>query len=273
MTVLLPVGSGRTRIRAGAKCASRLGDQAKPFGTMSSNLSLPTPHARRVLVVEDDPTLVANLLDFLESRGWRVDSAHDGAAAIARINADTFDAIVLDLGLPRADGHSVLNHLRRTLGRATPVLVLTARDALSSKVESFTLGADDYLTKPFALAEVEVRLAALDRRARGAVIDEVRSAGALRLDRRTRDVFVGTTPLKLMPRSMQILELLLRDPGRVVTRAQIESELWPDDAPSGDALRSQIHLLRQALSQAGYDGLETVHGVGYRLRARADAAQ
>jgi DNA-binding response OmpR family regulator len=87
------------------------------------------------------------------------------------------------------------------------------------------------------------------------------------LDRRTREARVGTTPLRLMPRSMQILELLMRDPGRVITRADLQAALWPDEEPGGDALRSQIHLLRQALVRAGFDGLETVHGVGYRLRA------
>jgi DNA-binding response OmpR family regulator len=240
---------------------------------MSADVLHQSSRACRVLVVEDDPTIVGNLVDYLEARGWRVDSAHDGAAAIARVSADSYDVIVLDLGLPRADGHAVLSHLRRTLGRDTPVLVLTARDALSSKVQSLSQGADDYLTKPFALAEVEARIAALDRRARGAVVDDVRVAGALRLDRRTREVHVGATLLKLMPRSMQILELLMRDPGRVVTRGDIESGLWPDDAPSSDALRSQIHLLRHALAQAGYDGLETVHGVGYRLRVQPDAAE
>jgi DNA-binding response OmpR family regulator len=222
-----------------------------------------------VLVVEDDPTIVANLVEYLESRGFAVDSAHDGPAAIARLSSDTYDVIVLDLGLPRADGHTVLAHLRRTLGQATPVLVLTARDALSSKEQSFGAGADDYLVKPFALAEVALRVAALHRRARGAVVADVRRVGPLRLDRRTREVRVGDTPLKLMPRSMQILDALMRDPGRVVTRAELEAELWPNDAPSTDTLRSQIHLLRQALAQAGYDGLETVHGVGYRLRAAA----
>jgi DNA-binding response OmpR family regulator len=107
---------------------------------------------------------------------------------------------------------------------------------------------------------------ALHRRASGTVVTDVLRAGELTLDRRTRDVRVGGRNVKLMPRSMQILELLMRDPGRVVTRAELEAALWPDDPPDNDTLRSQIHLLRRALSQAGYDGLETVHGVGYRLR-------
>jgi DNA-binding response OmpR family regulator len=231
------------------------------------------PVSPRVLIVEDDRTIVGNLVEYLEVRGLTVDSAHDGAAALARLASDTYDVVVLDLGLPRADGLQVLQHLRRRLAVATPVLVLTARDALASKAEAFELGADDYVVKPFSLAEVEMRIRALHRRARGAAVEDVRRAGALALDRRTREVRVGDVPLKLAPRSMQILELLLQDPGRVVTRAELQAALWPDGAPASDALRSQIHLLRQALAQAGYDGLETVHGVGYRLRAGASSSQ
>lgn len=234
-------------------------------------MSAPAPP--RVLIVEDDRTIVGNLVEYLEARGLAVDSAHDGAAALARLASDTYDVIVLDLGLPRADGLHVLQQLRRRLAVATPVLVLTARDALASKAEAFELGADDYVVKPFALAEIEMRIRALHRRARGASVEDVRRAGPLALDRRTREVCVGSVPLKLAPRGMQILELLLQDPGRVVTRAELEAALWPHDQPTSDALRSQIHLLRQALAQAGYDGLETVHGVGYRLRTEAPGSR
>ena len=111
-----------------------------------------------------------------------------------------------------------------------------------------------------------MRIAALHRRATGAAVTTILRAGELEIDRRTRQARVGDAPLRLMPRSMRILELLLRDPGSVVTRAELETELWPSDTPQSDALRSQIHLLRRALVQAGYHGLETVHGVGYRLR-------
>lgn len=225
--------------------------------------------APRVLIVEDDRTIAGNLIEYLEAHGFTVDPAHDGQAAIARLAADTYDVIVLDLGLPRTDGLHVLQHLRRRLALATPVLVLTARDALASKTEAFSLGADDYVVKPFALAEIALRLRALHRRASGALVEDVRRAGALELDRRTRQVRVNGTPLKLAPRGMRILELLLADPGRVVTRSELEAALWPYDPPVSDALRSQIHLLRQALAQAGYDGLETVHGVGWRLRVDA----
>jgi DNA-binding response OmpR family regulator len=139
----------------------------------------------RVLVVEDERTIAANLHEYLSARGFVVDLAHDGAAAIARLGAETFDVVVLDLGLPRIAGGEVLERLRRTLRVATPVLVLTARDTLGDKLDAFGLGADDYLVKPFAMAEVAARIAALHRRARGAAVDEVLAAGTLRLDRRT----------------------------------------------------------------------------------------
>jgi len=223
----------------------------------------------RVLVVEDDRTIAANLVEYLEAHGQAADVAYDGPAAIARASSETFDVIVLDLGLPRIDGLGVLEHLRIKLAVTTPVLVLTARDQLSSKLAVFHAGADDYLTKPFALAEVQVRVEALHRRSAGDMASHVLRAGKLRLDRRTRQLLVGDVPVRLMPRGLQLLDLLMRDPGRVVTRAELEAALWPDDPPESDALRSQIHLLRRSLSQAGYDDLETVHGIGYRLRCES----
>lgn len=226
----------------------------------------------RVLVVEDDRTIAANLVEYLEAHGHAVDWAHDGPAAIARVAHETFDVIVLDIGLPRLDGLSVLKHVRDKLGVATPVLVLTARDQLSSKVEGFQAGADDYVTKPFALAEVQMRIAALHRRAGRGVVSDVLRAGPLRLDRRTRELHVGDTLVRLMPRSLRLLEHLMRDPGRVVTRAELESALWPTDPPESDALRSQIHILRRTLTQAGFDGLETVPRIGYRIRCEPPGA-
>ena len=220
----------------------------------------------RVLIVEDEATIARNCVTFFELRDYAVDVAHDGAAAIARLTSDTFDVVVLDLGLPRIDGKRVLDHLRRQLALATPVLILTARDELDSKLTCFSLGADDYLAKPFSLAELEARVAALHRRATGAVVANVASAGALRFDRRTRSVSVQGAPVHLAPRPMRILDCLLRDPGRVVTRSELESLLWPEGDHDSDVLRSQVHLLRRALSDAGYDGLETVPGIGYRLR-------
>jgi DNA-binding response OmpR family regulator len=219
----------------------------------------------RVLLVEDEPTLAANLHEFLSRRGFEVDLAHDGDAALVRLRSQTVDAVVLDLGLPRRSGMQVLDAMRRSLGVAAPVLVLTARDALGDKLDALGLGADDYLVKPVALAEVAARLAALHRRARGEVVDDERVAGALRLDRRHHEVKVGERALRLMPMSMRLLERLMREPGRVVPRAELEAALWPDDLPDGDPLRGQVHLLRRALATAGFHGLETVYGVGWRI--------
>ena len=112
----------------------------------------------RVLIVEDEATIARNCVTFFELQGYSVDIAHDGAAAVARLASDTFDVVVLDLGLPRLDGKRVLDHLRRELSLATPVLILTARDELESKLACFALGADDYLAKPFSLAELEARV-------------------------------------------------------------------------------------------------------------------
>lgn len=147
------------------------------------------------------------------------------------------------------------------------MLILTARGELDSKMRGFQLGADDYLQKPFALAEVEARIQALHRRASGTVVEQVLQAGDLQLDRRTWQVTVAGKVLKLMPRSMQLLERLIREPGAVVHREELEPILWPEgDAPQ-DALRGQIYFLRRALSEAGFAGIETVHGVGFRIKA------
>lgn len=229
-------------------------------------VSTPPKTNCRILIVEDEATIARNCVTFLELRGYPIDIAHDGAAAITLLTSDTFDVVVLDLGLPRIDGKRVLDHMRRQLGLATPVLILTARDELDSKLACFELGADDYLAKPFSLAELEARVAALHRRASGSVVMNVAAIGTLRLDRRTRSVSVRGQSVHLPPRPMRILECLLLDAGRVVSRSELEALLWPDGERDSDVLRSQIHLLRRALSEAGYDGLETVHGVGYRLR-------
>ncbi|MPS30212.1 response regulator transcription factor [Pigmentiphaga sp.] len=223
-----------------------------------------TPHPR-VLIVEDDMTISANLCAYFEAKGYVVDVAYDGPSALYRLGAGCFDAVLLDIGLPGIDGVTVLHRLRAELHQATPVLLLTARDELQQKLDAFGHGADDYVTKPYALAEVEARVRALLNRASGQVANPVRRFGELSYDARTREVRVMERPVRLTPKASRIVEVLIRDPGRVVSRADLESALWGSDVPEKDALRSQIHLLRKALSEAGFDGLETVHGVGYRL--------
>lgn len=221
------------------------------------------PH--RILIVEDDMTIAGNLYAYLEAHGFVPDAAYDGVHALALLKANTFDAVVLDIGLPGLDGFRVLRGLREEGGSSVPVLVLTARDTLEDKLTGFAHGADDYLTKPFALAEVHARLTALIHRSHGAVTASPKRFGELMLDPRTQQVTVGDVPVHLTRKSVQILTLLLRDPGRVMTRPALENALWAGEPPSSDALRSQMHLLRRALSDAGFEGIETAHGVGWRL--------
>ncbi|WP_459615708.1 response regulator transcription factor [Bordetella sp. 2513F-2] len=225
------------------------------------------PHVRhyRVLIVEDDLTIAGNLYAYLEARGFVPDVAYEGHAALSVLAAQGFDAVVLDVGLPGLDGYGVVHAIRHERRLDVPVLMLTARDGLDDKLAGFAHGVDDYLTKPFALAEVEARLLALIHRARGDVVTAVRSFGTLQLDSRTRVVSVAGKPVRLARKSVAILEILLRDPGRVVSRDELEAALWAGEAPSPDALRSQLHLLRRALAEAGFDGIETVHGAGWRL--------
>ncbi len=229
-----------------------------------------TPHPR-VLIVEDDVTISANLCAYFEAKEFIVDVAYDGQSALYRLGVDAFDVILLDIGLPGADGMTVLRRLRTELRQSTPVLLLTARGELDQKLDGFAQGADDYVTKPYALAEVEARVRALLNRATGSVANPLRSCGTLSYDTRTREVRVGNRPVRLTPKASAIVEVLIRDPGRVILRNKLEEALWGDDLPEKDALRSQIHLLRKALLEAGFDGLDTVHGVGYRLIAPADA--
>ncbi|CAM3751949.1 response regulator transcription factor [Bordetella tumulicola] len=219
----------------------------------------------QVLIVEDDLTIAGNLYQFLEMGGFIPDVAYDGSTALRMLQNQSFDAIVLDVGLPGKDGHQVLHTLRTEWRKAIPVLLLTARDTLEDKLAGFGHGADDYLTKPFALAEVQARLLALIHRATGTVVDAIQTCGSLQFDARTRDVSVANQSLHLTRKSALILETLLRNAGQVVSREALESVLWNDEPPSSDALRSQVHLLRRALSDAGFDGIETVHGIGWRL--------
>lgn len=219
----------------------------------------------RILIVEDDATIAGNLFAYFERRGFEVDAAYDGRTALHRLGSTAFDAVVLDVGLPGIDGFTVLNRLRFELGLSVPVLMLTARDDIDDKLTGFEHGADDYVTKPFALVEVEARVRALLARAAGRVGATIRRYGRLTIDARRHEIRVDNTAIRITPKGWSIMEALLRDPGGVVSRADLERALWGDAPPETDALRSQIHLLRKALSEAGYEGIETVHGVGFRL--------
>lgn len=225
----------------------------------------------RVLIIEDDLDIATNLYEFLEGRGCVVDMARDGVSGMHLAVSGEFDAIVLDLGLPGMDGLRLCSKLRREARQDVPVLILTARDVLDDKLTAFDCGADDYLVKPFALREVEARLKALVARRRGRVIDRKLVHGAIAFDPGNMAVSVDGRPVHLSRKCLRLLEMMMSAPNRVYSRAELEQELWGDEHPQSDSLRSHMHLLRRALTDArGHSPIETVHGVGYRFSA-ADA--
>mgnify|MGYP003575519047 CR=1 FL=1 len=221
----------------------------------------------RVLVVEDNHNLVANLFEYFDARGFTLDAAPDGPTGLHLAVTKEFDAIVLDWMLPRMDGREVLSRLREA-GSGTPVLVLTARDELPDKIAGFRAGADDYLTKPFHLPELEVRLEALVARARGRGRSKVLQVGDLKLDMSTLEATRAGRALHLYPACRKLLEVLMQASPAAVTRDRLEHALWGDDPPDGDMLRSHIYELRRSV-----DGpfemklIQTLPRVGYRIVA------
>ncbi|MBN3849788.1 response regulator transcription factor [Paraburkholderia sp. Ac-20342] len=223
----------------------------------------------KVLIVEDDPAIAANLYDYLEENGFEVDLASNGQTGLEMAMADSWDAILLDLSLPRMDGLTLCRKLREEAHRDTPVLMLTARDALDDKLAGFVHGADDYLVKPFSLREVGARLGALIKRYWGEVATQELRFGDVRLDLTTLTVERGGRIVKLQPKDLQLLRILMQAPGRVFGRTELEMEVWGDELPDSDTLRAHIYTLRKALTRQGEAELiETVHGLGYRLVAR-----
>ncbi|HET9403100.1 MAG TPA: response regulator transcription factor [Burkholderiales bacterium] len=220
----------------------------------------------RVLIIEDDPAIAANLYDFLEARGHVVDAAADGVTGLHLAITGGFDAIVLDLGLPGMDGGTLCRKLRGEAHDDTPVLMLTARDTLDDKLEGFDQGADDYLVKPFALKEVEARLAALHKRRAGRVTARPLTVGDLFFDPASVAVRFHGRDVRLPPKCMRLLQVLMTQPNRVFSRKELEAEVWGEGQETSDTLRSHMHVLRRELVQAGgRDPIENVHGLGYRL--------
>lgn len=213
----------------------------------------------RILLAEDDRLLGDGLSAGLTSSGFAVDWVRDGESAISALSAETFAAVVLDLGLPKRDGFAVLGWLRAR-GDATPVLILTARDALDSRVRGLDAGADDYVLKPFDLDEVSARLRALIRRASGSA-QPTFVFGEIELDPAARKVTRAGTPVELTPREFDLLHALLRRPGHTQTRRALEESLYTwDQALDSNALEVHIHHLRKKL---GGQLIRTIRGVGY----------
>jgi DNA-binding response OmpR family regulator len=221
--------------------------------------------AMRVLIVEDNRNLAANVVDYLKSRGHVVDVAMDGVTGLHLAVTGDFDAIVLDLGLPGIDGTELCKRVRAAQV-ATPLLMLTARGELEDRIGGLELGGDDYLVKPVALRELETRIRALVRRAQGGLPQPRLQVADLVMDERTMSVTRAGQPIALARLDYQLLRVLMRESPAVVPRARLESELWGEEPPQTDALRAHIHMLRRAIDHPfSAPLLHTVHSVGYRL--------
>jgi len=220
----------------------------------------------RVLIVEDEPKLAASLDEGLREADYTVDVASDGEEALDFTRTSTYDAIVLDIQLPRVDGLEVCRRVRAH-GSATPILLLTARDTVEDKVAGLDRGADDYLTNPFELAELLARLRALLRRT-GAQKDGLLRLGDLTLDPAARTVHRAERPIELTKREYAILETLLRRPGWVMTRDAIIESVWGFEFPdSSNLIEVYVGRLRRKLGEPSL--IQTVRGTGYRMQEPA----
>jgi two-component system OmpR family response regulator len=219
-----------------------------------------------VLLVEDDLRMAAAIRRGLRAEGVVTDVASSGEGAVGMVRAGDFDAVVLDVMLPGADGFETCRRLREE-GSWVPVIMLTARDSVGDRVRGLDDGADDYLTKPFSLAELLARLRALTRRGapeRPAVLE----VGDLRMDPATREVWRGDTPIELTAREFAVLETFMRRPGQVLSQDQLLASAW-DVAyeQRSNVVEVYIRYLRVKIDKPfGVRSLETVRGIGYRLR-------
>ncbi|MFN3564803.1 MAG: response regulator [Burkholderiaceae bacterium] len=225
----------------------------------------------RILIAEDDPVLADGLSRSLRGSGYAVDVVITGDEADTALTAQTFDLLILDLGLPKLSGLEVLRRLRARNSKV-PVLILTAADSVEQRVRGLDLGADDYMAKPFALSELEARVRALTRRALGANQSLLRN-GALALDRAGRVAMINDQPIELSARELGLLEILLQRTGRVVSKEQLVDHLceWGEEV-SNNAIEVYVHRLRKKLEPGGIR-IATVRGLGYCLeRVAAEAA-
>jgi DNA-binding response OmpR family regulator len=222
----------------------------------------------KILLVEDDFDVARNICEFFEAEGHTVEWAPDGLIGLDSATREQHDAIVLDISLPRLSGTQLCLRLRGLGYTQVPILMLTARSDLDSKILAFDGGADDYVVKPFALEELRSRLLALTRRAVNFNHAPLLKVADLELDTATLSARRGTRALCLTATARKILEALMRNTHRVVLRQELEHLVWGDDPPQSDALKIHIHMLREVVDKPFPSALiKTVRGAGYRLYA------
>ncbi len=227
----------------------------------------------RILLVEDDEVLTSVLVNALKQQRYAVDTSDDGRLGLEYALSGAYDLLLIDVGLPGLDGISLCQQLRSS-GATTPILLMTAKDAPDEKIRGLDAGADDYLTKPLDLAELQARLRALLRRKEVAPAS-VLQAGELRLDPVGCEVSYAGQRLRLTPKEYSLLELFLRNPGRVFSRGQIIEHLWTfDDPPLEDSVKAHVKGLRRQLKKAGAEGwIENVYGLGYKFSPKIEEGE
>ncbi|MBU84263.1 MAG: DNA-binding response regulator [Alcanivorax sp.] len=220
-----------------------------------------------ILLVEDHRQLAQTVVEFLEQEGATVDYAGNTSLARELVQEHHYDLMLLDVMLPGEDGYSFCQYLRKDLALDLPVIFMTSRDQLEDKLEGFDRGGDDYIVKPFALPELAARVSALIRRQRREVTANTLQVADLELDPARQEVRRDGQLLKLSPTAFRILRILMRESPRVVSREQLEHELWGDLVPDSDALRSHLYNLRKAVDKP-FDNalLNTLPGVGFSIQ-------
>ncbi|RUO33840.1 DNA-binding response regulator [Aliidiomarina soli] len=219
----------------------------------------------RALIVEDNRDICGNIAEYLERHHYVLDFAYDGMSAVQLALTNPYDVIVLDLMLPKMDGLSVCHKLRTDAALETPILMLTARDTLDDKLKGFSVGADDYLSKPFELQELHARLQALYKRSHRKAANLL-TVGDLTMNRSTLQVHRAGRRIDITPAGMKVLQRLMEAAPSVVARDELETLLWADEPPDGDGLRSHMYKLRQIIDRP-FDSplIHTVHRIGYRI--------
>ena len=225
----------------------------------------------KILVVEDDERISDAVVEYLSDSHYAVEAVYDGQSALELLEVFNYDMILLDVMMPVMDGMTLCKKLRKK-GMSIPILMLTAKDTLNDKIDGLDAGADDYLIKPFELEELSARIRALLRRG-ASTTAPILTWGNLSLDPSTCEVFYYEKPLPLSPKEYKLLEFFLRNGRRVFSRAQILEHLWSfEQVPEEATVKAHIRGLRQKLEAAGApsDIIETVYGLGYRLKERPE---